>query len=139
MAWYGDWKQRRDNMFREGLPMRIVDFRIAPDEWGFIAMYVEIDEHLLPRSHRDRGFELHFSMGYLKELTDKGHPEGAIRDLIRVLNKRYAGMLYAMNVWWMGTGGTAYYHLDDRILLDPIIDFIFNHAGLAWKGAHISL
>jgi hypothetical protein len=139
MAWCGDWQQRRDRMFSEGLPLRILDFRIQADEWGFIAMYVEIDENLLPRTHEARGFELHFSMGYLKELVDSGHPASSIHDMVVLLNARYAGSLHIMNVEWMGKGGTAYFHLDDPLLLDPIVDFIFNHAGLAWKGAHISL
>ena len=121
MAWYADWEARRDLMVRDGLPLYIREVRINPGEWGFIAVYVDIADELLPRSAA--GYELHYSLGYLKVLTDRGHPEQAIRDLVAELNRRYAGKTHVARISHMSCGGTAVFHPDEALLADPIIDF----------------
>ena len=139
MAWYADWEARKDRMVRDGLPMHIREVRIEPEEWGFIAVYVDIADELLPRSAA--GFELHYSLGFLKVLTDRGHPEEAIRDLVAELNRRYAGKTHVARISHMSCGGTAAFHPDDALRTDPIVDFITSRGGFEWKAEphHISL
>ena len=139
MAWYADWEARKDLMVRDGLPLYIREVRINPGEWGFIAVYVDIADELLPRSAA--GYELHYSLGYLKALTDRGHPEQAIRDLVAELNRRYAGKTHVARIGHMSCGGTAVFHPDEALLADPIIDFITSRGGFEWKAEphHISL
>ena len=139
MAWYADWEARKDRMVRDGLPMHIREVRIEPEEWGFIAVYVDIADELLPRSAA--GFELHYSLGFLKVLTDRGHPEEAIRDLVAELNRRYAGKTHVARISHMSCGGTAVFHPDDALRTDPIIDFITSRGGYEWRAEphHVSL
>jgi hypothetical protein len=118
-------------MVRDGLPMHIREVRIEPGEWGFIAVHVDIADELLPRSAA--GFELHYSLGFLKVLTDRGHPEEAIRDLVAELNRRYAGKTHVARISHMSCGGTAVFHPDDALRTDPIVDFITSRGGYEWK------
>ena len=135
MAWYADWEARKDRMVRDGLPLHIREVRIDPGEWGFIAVCVDIADELLPRSAA--GYELHYSLGFLKVLTDRGHPEHVIRDMVTELNRRYAGKTHVAR----SCGGTAVFHPDEALLADPMIDFITSRGGYEWKAEphHISL
>ena len=139
MAWYADWEARKDRMVRDGLPMHIREVRIEPGGWGFIAVHVDIADELLPRSAA--GFELHYSLGFLKVLTDRGHPEEAIRDLVAELNRRYAGKTHVARISHMSCGGTAVFHPDDALRTDPIVDFITSRGGYEWRAEphHVSL
>ena len=131
MAWYPDWEARKDMMVRDGLPLHIREVRINPGEWGFIAVYVDIADELLPRSAA--GYELHYSLGFLKVLTDRGHPEQGIRDLVAELHRRYAGTAHVALISHMSCGGTAVFHPDDALLADPVIEFITSRGGYEWK------
>ena len=139
MAWYLDWEARRDSMIRDGLPLTIREVRINADTWGFIAIYVDIADECLPRSAV--GYELHYSMGFVKVLVELGHPEAAIRGLVAELNNRYAGSTHIVRISRMSVGGTAVFHPQEALLADPIIDFITSRGGYEWRAEphHISL
>ena len=139
MAWYADWEARKDRMVRDGLPMHIREVRIEPEEWGFIAVYVDIADELLPRCAA--GFDLHYSLGFLKVLMDRGYPEEAIRGMVAELNRRYAGKTHVARIRKMSSGGTAVFHPDDALVCDPIFAFIASRGGYERKAEpqHISL
>jgi hypothetical protein len=139
MAWFPDWEQRARRMERDGLPLRIREVRIDPGEWGFIAMYVDIAEEHLPRSAA--GYELHYSLGFLKTLMDLGHPESGIRELVAELNNRYAGAAHVARISRMSGGGATVFHPEEVLLTDPIIEFITSRGGYEWRAEphHISL
>ena len=131
MAWYPDWEARKDLMVRDGLPLHIRELRINPGEWGFIAVCVDIADELLPRSAA--GHELRYSLGFLKVLTDRGHPEQGIRELVAELHRRYASTTHVARIRHMSCGGTAAFHSDDALLADPIIDFMTSRGGCEWR------
>ena len=139
MAWYPYWEARKDMMVLYGLPLTIREVRIEPDEWGFIAIYVDIADEYLPRSAA--GYELHYSLGFLKVLVDLGHPEQVIRELVVELNRRYAGIHHIARIERLSVGGTAVFHPQEALLADPIIDFITSRGGYEWRAEphHISL
>ena len=139
MAWFPDWELRARRMERDGLPVTIREVRIESGEWGFIAIHVDIAEEYLPRSAA--GYELHYSLGFLKVLTDLGHPEHAIRELVAELNRRYAGSTRTLRIDRLSAGGTAVFHHDEVMSMDPIIDFIISRGGYEWRAEphHISL
>ena len=119
-----------------GLPITIREVRIELDEWGFIAIYAA---EYLPRSAA--GYELHYSLGFLKVLVDLGHPEQVIRELVAELNRRYAGIHHIARIERLSVGGTAVFHPQEALLADPIIDFITSRGGYEWHAEphHISL
>ena len=79
------------------------------------------------------GYELRYSLGFLKVLTARGHPKQGIRDLVAELHRRYAGATHVARISHRSCGGTAAFHPDDALLADPIIDFMTSRGGYEWK------
>ena len=134
--WHDDWEQRKDRLLKEGLPVDIRGFRIDD---GFVAMYVGATEEVLPRAHSDRRFDLHLSLGKIYHYESVGVPEHIAREVIGVLNRRYAGTSRTLKIDRMGTGGSANLHKDEPLISDPLVKFLFENGRVAYKGAHISL
>ena len=134
--WYDDYEQRKDRLKKEGLPVYIRGFR---DNDGFVAMYVGATEEVLPRAHRDRRFDLHFSLGKINHYESVGIPEHIVHAVIGVLNKRYAGTHRTLKIDELGAGGSAQFHKDEPLINDPLVKFLFANGGVAYKGEHISL
>ena len=139
MAWFPDWELRARRMERDGLPVSIREVRIDPGEWGFIALHVDIPEEHLPRSAV--GYDLHYSLGFLKVLTDLGIPEWVVRGLVAELNRRYAGKAHTILISRLSGGGAAVFHPDEVLLADPLLSFITSRGGYEWRAEphHISL
>ena len=62
-GWYPDWQRRVDRLKAAGLPVVVQGLQVAPN--GFLALQLQADDAVLPRSNRDRGFPLHISIGML--------------------------------------------------------------------------
>ena len=61
-GWFPDWEARRDRMVDNGLPAFFDRVIVTGDLVAFRAYILEAH---LPRSHIDRGFDLHLSIGFL--------------------------------------------------------------------------
>ena len=116
MAWFHDWQDRVQWVERNGLPVLFTAARVTPD--GFMALYLEADEAVLPRSHVSRGFELHISLGFR---TD--YPDGLADVLCEFINAEWAGRYYVLDIEWVGKGGGAQIRMSDPIQRDPLIKY----------------
>ena len=67
MAWAPNWWERREAILRHGLPAVVLGARITD---GFVALYFDIDDSLLLRSHEARGLPLHLTLGYTSDYGD---------------------------------------------------------------------
>ena len=139
--WFDDWEQRAERMVQDGLPVLIKEARIEPGKWGFIGLYFDIEEDRLPRSHTARGFELHYSIGFLRVLTESGCSEAGVRELVVEINRRYAGTRYIARIKRLSGGATAVFDPDDPLILDPVISLLHSRGGYEWKKEphHISM
>ena len=140
LAWYPGFEMYAFFMKGRKIPVTFTHAAIENDEWGFIALYAEIDEAFLPRSHAARGFPLHMSLGFAKVLNDEhGIPWSTTRELVDILNMRYAGKQVSVLLDRIGGGGAACFDHGDPICLDPVVDFIHQRGGYDWREPHISL
>jgi hypothetical protein len=130
-GWYPDWQLRRDRILRDGLPVRIVGARI---DSGFFALYFDIDETYLPRSHAVRDFSLHVTLGYTSDWRPSVAEECEIR-----LNERWRGRSLTLRISWMGCGGAAFLHEDDPIANDFDVVWLHRRWWYADRDIHISL
>ena len=99
MAWVPNWWERQEAILRHGLPAVVLGARITD---GFVAIYFDIDEQLLLRSHAARGFPLHLTLGYVSDYGD-----GVAEAAVARLNHRYAGQWLMLQIEWVGAGGSA--------------------------------
>jgi hypothetical protein len=110
--WYDNWQERKERLETFGLPVIILGVELTST--GFLSLLVQADEAYLLRSHRDRGFELHMSLGYLADYEDKAEAQAAGR-----LHHRWAGQCVLLNIEWVGSGGAAFLHRYDMISDEP--------------------
>ena len=114
MAWYPNWQERREAIMRHGLPVIFEEARLSPD--GFLALYLQADEALLPRSHVSRGFELHITLGYASD-----YPKG-VAELVRDnINAVWANSFHVLDIEWVGEGGAAMIRATDPIVENLLI------------------
>jgi hypothetical protein len=132
-GWYEDWEGRRDRMFKVGLPVRILDARIDPYS-GFFAVYVDAQEDVLIRSHDERGFDLHITIGFESDFPP-GHAQAAATRI----NAKWAGSEHTLRISWLGNGGAAYIHDWDYIAHDPDIALFHSRGWYKDRGLHMSL
>ena len=131
--WYDDWEERKDALIKFGLPVIISGVELTPD--GFLSVLVQADEAHLLRSHRDRGFDLHVSLGYLQHYEDKAEALHAAERL----HHRWSGQWVLLNISWVGSGGAAFLHRYDLLHEDDDFKHLYTR-GRYWKrGAHVSL
>ena len=134
-GWYADWMGRCSAIVANGLPARIRGMELLPPWNGgrLLALIVDIDELYLPRSHRDRGFELHISLLFEDELTD----ELAVAALR--LHQRWAGQDVLLRVVRVGSGGGAMFSPTDPIASDVDARRLHSAGSYARRDMHISL
>ena len=68
-----------------GLDVDILEARIDPAT-GFVALYLDAWETFLPRSHAERGFPLHLTLGFASD-----YGEGVAAEVVARINHRWAG------------------------------------------------
>jgi hypothetical protein len=140
IAWYPGFELYAFFMRGRKIPVTFTHAAIEDDEWGFIALYADIDEAFLPRSHTARGFPLHMSLGFAKSLCDNHNISwNTTRLMVDELNVRYAGKKFSILLDRIGCGGAACFHENEPLSMDPIIDFIYQHGGIDKGELHISL
>ena len=74
-----------------GLPVIISGLELLDN--GFLSISLDVEEVYLPRSHADRGFDLHVSIGYIQ---DYDNPTTALKAALRLHNRwsgRWQGVL----------------------------------------------
>ena len=105
IPWYPGFDMCQFFMAKRKLPVYFTHAAIEDDEWSFIAIYADIDQGFLPRSHRSRGFALHITLGHAKVLQDEhGIPWDTTKELVEILNKRYAGKQFSVLLDRIGGG-----------------------------------
>ena len=122
-------------MVAHGLPATVRGVALLPPWEGHCLLVVEvdIDENLLPRSHAERGFDLHLSLAFESDLHDE-LLSAALR-----LHERWVGRQVTLRVAWMGSGGAAMLHRSDPLACDPDIQRIHAAGWYAARDLHISL
>ena len=128
MAWFPDWGDRLELLRRHGLPILITEARIEDD---FVALYLQADEACLPRSHVNRNFPLHITLGYRQD-----YAEGVAEMLCEVINGKWAGRYHVVQFDWIGKGGGADIHKDDPIAQDEVLRFLHSN-GHYGNGKHV--
>ena len=128
---FADWQDRRDAMLANGLPVRIRGAEIHGD---FFAVFVEASEEVLIRSHVERSFELHMTVGYVTDWWPGTAAECAVR-----INDRWRDRDVVLKISWMGSGGAAYLHEDEPLSQDADIAWLYKRGHYYERGMHISL
>ena len=127
MAWAPNWWERREAILRHGLPAMVLGARITD---GFVALYFDIDDTLLLRSHEARGFPLHLTLGYTSDYGD-----GVAEAAVQRLNQRYAGQWPMLSIEWIGAGGSANLAPTDFLATDEDIRWLHSR-GHYGNGLH---
>ena len=130
MAWYSDWEVRFERLRANGLLVLVNSVRIEPDT-GFAAVHFTANEGDLPRSHIDRGFGLHLTLGYESDYGD-----GVAASCVAALNERYAGRLIRLRISHVGGGGSVQLAADDVLASDPDIYWLHSR-GWYGNGQHV--
>ena len=135
MEWHPAWRARRDAMIAHGLPARVIGVTLLPPWEGHRLLVLEMDiaEVLLPRTHVQRGFDLHLSLAFEEDLTV---------DLALVamrLHRRWAGRHVVLRVAWLGNGGAAMLASNDPLVSDADIRYLHSRGGYSHRNLHVSL
>ena len=131
--WYDSWQERKEGLETFGLPVIILGVELTST--GFLSLLVQADEAYLLRSHRDRGFELHISLGYLADYEDQAE---ALQAAGR-LHHRWAGQWVLLNIEWVGSGGAAFLHRHDMISDDADFQYLHRRGCYRDRQPHVSL
>ena len=131
-GWYPDWRKRRDDILRYGLPAKVQSVEVG--DAGFFATYFQIDEAHLPRSHESRGFPLHLTIGY----TSDWRP-GVAEERRARLTDRWAGRDLRVRISWVGSGGAAFIRDGDWLAKDYDIVWLHRRGHYRDRDLHISL
>ena len=135
MSWFQDWEARRDAMIAGGLPARVLGVELLPPWQGhrLLAVVLDIHEGHLPRSHQQRGFDLHISLIFEEEMSEE------LREAAAQLNARWAGRSLPLHISWMGSGGAAFLGGADALAADPDLRRLHAAGSYAHRDLHISL
>ena len=130
-GWYPDWQRRVDRLKAAGLPVVVQGLQVAPN--GFLALQLQADDAVLPRSNRDRGFPLHISIGMLHH-----YPPEAI-SMARRFAARWQGRPHVLPIEWVGVGGAAMVRRADPLVSDPDFLMLHRNSWYADRQPHVSL
>ena len=130
MAWFPDWELRKAWVERNGLPVIFTEARVTD---GFVALYLEADESILPRSHVSRGFNLHVSLGFRND-----YEEGVAEMLCEFINAEWSNRYHVLDIEWVG-GGAAMIRAHDSIRRDPLITYLHERGYYGARQLHVSL
>ena len=131
-GWYADAGDRMRWVERNGLPVLFTEARISAD--GFVALYLEADEAVLPRSNVSRGFELHVSLGYRQD-----YPDGMAEVLCEHVNAQWSNRYHVLDIEWVGHGGAAMIHAEDPLRQDLVIQVTHACGYYGARQLHVSL
>ena len=132
MAWFADAGDRMRWVKRNGLPVLFTEARISAD--GFVALSLEADETVLPRSNVSRGFELHVSLGYSSD-----YPEGTAEIFLNYINAVWSNRFHVLAVEWVGHGGAAMIHAEDPLRQDMVVQVTHACGYYGARQLHVSL
>ena len=65
-GWFPEWRYRIKMLYVGGLDGDILEARVDA-ETGFVALCLDAWETILPRSHAERGFPLHVTLGFASD------------------------------------------------------------------------
>ena len=131
--WYDNWQERKEGLETFGLPVIILGVELTST--GFLSLLVQADEAYLLRSHRDRGFELHMSLGYVTDYEDKAE---ALQAAGR-LHHRWAGHWVLLNIERVGSGGASFLHRYDMISDDAAFQHLHQRGCYRDRQPHVSV
>ena len=131
-GWSPTWRVIRAQMETRGMLVTIREASVE-EGTGFIAIWVEAEEAILPRPHLARGFNLHISIGKLHNYFN----HDIVYDALGRINARWAGRSLRLRIKRMCR--TAELHPDDLLAADE--DLVWLHdRGCYWEcPLHISL
>ena len=131
MAWFPDAELRMELLKKHGLPVVFTEARI---DNGFLALYMRVDEAVLPRSNVSRGFELHVSLGYSSD-----YPEGTAEIFLNYINAVWSNRFHVLAVEWVGHGGAAMIHAEDPLRQDMVVQVTHACGYYGARQLHVSL
>ena len=130
--WHANWQDRLDAIVRHGLPVKLR--RTTIDDDGFISVGLEIDELILPRSHRMRGFHAHLTLGFRSD-----YGAGIAEAAVERINQRWQGEWMLIRVKRYTSGGTVELSADDMLYRDDDIYWLHSRGWYGARRLHISL
>ena len=114
-AWFPEWRHRIKMLYVGGLDMDILEACVDA-ETGFVALHLDAWEPFLPRSHAERGFPLHLTLGFASD-----YGEGVAEAAVARINERWAGREHEVRIAHVGRGGAAALHHREPLHQDPDI------------------
>ena len=131
-GWSPTWRVIRAQMETRGMLVTIREASVE-EGTGFIAIWVEAEEAILPRTHQARGFNLHISIGKLYNF----YSHDIVLNALARINARWAGRSLRLRIKRMS--GTAELHSDDLLAADE--DLVWLHDRGCYRDCplHISL
>ena len=131
-GWSPTWRIIRARMETRGMLLTIREASVE-EGTGFIAIWVEAEEAILPRPHLARGFNLHRSIGKLHNYFT----QDIVYDALGRINARWAGRSLRLRINRMG--GTAELHPNDPLAADEDLVWLHDRGCYWYCPLHISL
>ena len=134
-GWHWDWEARVVAIIRYGLPVTVRGVELLPPHDGHRLFAITLDccETLLPRSHRQRGFDHHLSLLFAEEVDE------SLEEAIRRLHLRWTQRHLVLDVEWIGSGGAAFLRASDPLASDPDPRRLRAAGWYADREVHVSL
>ena len=134
-GWNRDWEEQVNAIIRYGLPVFVRGVELLPSHDGYRLIVISLDacETLLPRSHAQRGFDLHISLLFEEEVS------GALEEALRRLQLRWAQRHHVLDIAWVGSGGAAFLRDSDTLAADPDLRRLRAAGWYADRETHVSL
>jgi hypothetical protein len=129
-GWSPDWWQLCQDIVQFGLPVRVLGVSWFDD---LLVLAVDVPEAVLPRTHADRGFELHLSLLFREELNAELHARA------EAVHARWTGRRLLLPVEWVGSGGAAMLASTHPLASDPDIIALHDAGSFRDRQLHISL
>jgi hypothetical protein len=134
-GWNRDWQEQVVAIIRYGLPVFVRGVELLPSHDGYSLIVISLDacESLLPRSHAQRGFDLHISLLFEEEMDE------ILEVLLRRLHLRWAQRHHVLDIEWIGSGGAAFLRASDPLAADPDLQRLRRAGWYANRETHVSL
>ena len=127
------WTAQLQHLLTHGLRARVRVELMPPWEGQRLLALVltDVDEAMLPRSHAERGFQLHVSLCFEEEVQDWAE--------VARLAERWRDQEHHFWFWRMGRGGGSELAYADAFVADPIAANLHSRGTYSDRPFHLSL
>ena len=127
------WTVQMEHLLAHGLEATVRVELLPPWEGSRLLALVltDVDEDVLPRSHAERGFQLHVSLCFEEEVLDW--------EEVRELADRWRDRRHRFSFWWMGSNGGSELAYADAFASDPTAANLHSQGTYSSRPFHISL